>query len=448
MDLEQTYEQLTAVNINEQKMIWDERGKGYYGEYLLFCELYKHIPGNCKILMNLNIPAIASNTTEIDLLMIHETGFYVFEIKHYKGTIYGDSDGAIWTQYFRTAKNNTFKNPVNQNEYHVSSLKKLYPTTPINSCIVFTHPDCILKVNNPKNSIDICNLDSVSGVLFKRISDQNEVLSADDIDRIFDELVKYSPMKKPIAIGLSEADFYSWVKPTITRLNEKKTEVEDEKSRWSFYIKKLKKARLVTFLHLIVLSLVCVVISYIVVTGYKVYYDIKIEEHEQEMYDTINNYNNQITEIYDEVTKFKQNFLHVDEIDNDYIDSLKSYVQISNVSLQPLTDDAVSFTARISTTNDTYGISLTENSKYIVMTMSGKVLEYDVFGEHLAYNRYSNSVGTGIRNYGDLAQVQFYGISDTSEISYIKINEVELFKLDGSRTVIKDSLEIELYSTD
>lgn len=38
--------------------------------------------------MNLNIPIEDGKTTEIDLLMIHETGIYVFEIKHYKGTIY------------------------------------------------------------------------------------------------------------------------------------------------------------------------------------------------------------------------------------------------------------------------------------------------------------------------------------------------------------------------
>ena len=73
MELKETYRQLTNVDIIEQKQIWDERGKGYYGEYLLFCELYKEISGECKILMNLNIPVNAMNTTEIDLLLIHET---------------------------------------------------------------------------------------------------------------------------------------------------------------------------------------------------------------------------------------------------------------------------------------------------------------------------------------------------------------------------------------
>ena len=127
MDIKNVYKQLTGIDIEDQKHIWNERGKGYYGEFTVFCELYKHIIGTGKILMNLNIPTQNGRTTEIDLLLIHETGFYVFEIKHYKGTIYGDSTGDIWTQYFRTAKNNTFRNPILQNEYHINALKKMFP---------------------------------------------------------------------------------------------------------------------------------------------------------------------------------------------------------------------------------------------------------------------------------------------------------------------------------
>ena len=84
------YNNLTNIDIDVQQRIWDERGKGYYGEYLVFCDLYRNITGNCKLLMNLNIPSEQQGTTEVDLLMIHETGIYVFETKHYKGTIYGN----------------------------------------------------------------------------------------------------------------------------------------------------------------------------------------------------------------------------------------------------------------------------------------------------------------------------------------------------------------------
>ena len=105
MDINTIYTQLTNVDIERQKQIWDDRGKGYYGEYLLFCELYKSIAGSGKILMNLNVPIENNKTTELDLVLIHETGLYVFEVKHYKGTIYGKDTDPIWTQYFRTVRN-------------------------------------------------------------------------------------------------------------------------------------------------------------------------------------------------------------------------------------------------------------------------------------------------------------------------------------------------------
>ena len=421
MNIKSIYTQLTNVDIEQQKQIWDERGKGYYGEYLLFYELYKSIIGNGKILMNLNVPIDNSKTTEIDLILIHETGLYVFEIKHYKGTIYGKDTDAIWTQYFRTVKNNTFKNPIEQNKYHIQALKKLFPETPIHSCIVFTNYDCDIRVTNSNEEIDICELRNISRTLEYRFAKTTNKYSISDIDNIFEKLSTYSQMKEPITIDGTEADFFSWVQPIISNLEEKKREVENEKSDWIANTEKLKKTKIKGIVLNILIAILCIVVSILFCS------------------DVIQKNNNELAE-------FKQNFLHIDEIGNEYIDALNSYVDVSNVSLLPLSDDAVTFTARIAMTNDTYGIVLTENSKYIVMTDSGKVIEYNVFGEHLRYNKFSNMIGKGICEYGDLAKAQFYGISNTNDISYIKITNVELFKLDMYRTTVKDKLEIELYS--
>lgn len=421
MDVKTIYTQLTNVDIEQQKQIWDERGKGYFGEYLLFCELYKSMTGNGKILMNLNVPTENSKTTEIDLVLIHETGLYVFEIKHYKGTIYGKDTDAIWTQYFRTVKNNTFKNPIEQNKYHIQALKKLFPETPIHSCIVFTNYDCDIRVTNSNEEIDICELRNISGTLEYRFAKNKNKYSMSDIDNIFEKLSTYSQMKEPITIDETEADFFSWVQPIISKLEEKKTEVENEKNNWIANTKKLKKTKTKGIALNIVIAILCIVLSILCCS-------IVIQKNNSEL------------------AEFKQNFLHIDEIGNEYIDELNSYVDISNVSLLPLTDDTVTFTARIAMANNTYGIALTENSKYIVMTNSGKVIEYNVFGDHLRYSRISNMIGKGIREYGDLAKAQFYGISNTNDISYIKITNVELFELDIRRTIIKDKLEIELYS--
>ncbi len=432
MDVKTVYTQLTNIDIEQQKQIWDERGKGYYGEYLLFCELYKSIQGNGKILMNLNVPTVNSNTTEIDLILIHETGLYVFEIKHYKGTIYGKDTDAVWTQYFRTVENSTFKNPIEQNRYHIQALQKLFPSMPIHSCIVFTNYDCDIRVTNSNYNVDICQLHHVVHCLEYRFASSPYRYSMTDIDNVFKTLSPFSQMQKPVIINGTEADFFSWIQPVIYRLEEKKAEVVHEKNNWIINSKKLKKTKITAIILNIVIGVICIIISTICCFAVIRHNNTKVAE--------------QIAKNNSELAEFKQNFLHVDEIGNEYIDQLNSYVEISNISLLPVTDDAVSFTARITVTNDIYGIALTETSKYIVMTNSGKVMEYNVFGEHLKYQRTSNMIGKGIRSYGDLKQAQFYGISNVNDIAYIKITNVELFKLDINKTLVKDKLEIELYS--
>ena len=142
---------------------------------------------------------------------------------------------------------------------------------------------------------------------------------------------------------------------------------------------------------------------------------------------------------------FTINFKHVDEINNEYITVINEYFSVSDVSINELSSNAVTFTAKISKENDTCGMLLTKESKYIVMTSSGKVYEYNVFGKHLNYNTYSNMIGKGIRNFVILSQTEFNGVNK-NEINYIKITNIELFKLNLSKTTIKENPELELYS--
>jgi hypothetical protein len=151
--IQKVYQKLSGVDIEEQKRIWDERGKGYYGEYLDFEKLFSAVRGHCKLLMNLQVPTLGGKTTEIDLLMVHETGIYVFEIKHYKGTIYGQASEMNWTQYFRTVDNSKFANPILQNDYHIAALRAMFPDAPIYNVLVFTHGDCNLQVEDVRPDV-------------------------------------------------------------------------------------------------------------------------------------------------------------------------------------------------------------------------------------------------------------------------------------------------------
>jgi len=450
MELEKEYNQLTNIDIKEQKQLWDERGKGYYGEYLVFCELYASVSGTCKILMNLNVPVKSDETTEIDLLLIHETGLYVFEIKHYKGTIYGNDTGAIWTQYFRTAANHTFQNPVKQNKYHIDALKNLFPDASIHSVVVFTNNDCQIRVENKNSQIDILKIDDLVSVLATRFKNNEAVYSMEEIDEIFCQLSEFSPIQESIPIGLQAAPFYSWILPIISQLEAKKSEVEEEKNKLEIQQKELNNSRKIGIAVISIIISLCIAATFFAVQNIEKSYDQAVQaiksDYEKEVQTIKTDYEQAVQKNNAELAEFKQNFLHVDEINNEYIDDLKSYVEVSNVSLVPLTDDAVSFTARIAITNDSYIVALTKNSKYIVMTCGGKVYEYDVFGAHLRYSSYDNKIGKTYRDYGDLAKISFYGINDIDDISYIKINNIELLKTDSRETLIKNGLEIELYS--
>lgn len=223
-DIEKIYQDLTGVDISEQYYIWDERGKGYYGEYLVFKTLYPSVDGVCKFLMNIIVPTETGRTTEIDLLMIHETGLYVFEIKHYKGTIYGKAEDTTWTQYFRTARNNTFQNPILQNDYHIKALRNMFPTLPIYSCVVFTSRDCELKVNVLYDDVMVCTLYELTRELNGYV-DLPHIMDMEQIDAAFCKLTEYSPMMQ------QNVNFEGVIVPLYLYVNNIKSDYEIAKQQ-------------------------------------------------------------------------------------------------------------------------------------------------------------------------------------------------------------------------
>ena len=225
--IEEVYKTLTGVDIQKQQALWDERGKGYYGEFLVFKELYPHLPGNCKILMNINLPISPHKTTEIDLLLLHETGAYVFEMKHYKGTIYGQTTEPRWTQYFRTTANHAFRNPIEQNRYHIQALQSRYPGLPIHSFIVFTSPECDLKVECNEPYITVCRLAMLSyhiSILTKR----PHVMGMDQIDDLFRDLMRFSPiMQESVPTNAAPVPFHEYAMALAEQYKESLAQQEE-----------------------------------------------------------------------------------------------------------------------------------------------------------------------------------------------------------------------------
>lgn len=112
---------------------------GAYGEYLTGLELERAFPDSL-LFFNVYLPAFRGGTSEIDVLMITERGFYVFESKNYSGWIYGNEGDRNWTAVLNANTKNRFYNPIAQNETHVKWLCKYIGISPsdVHSVVVFS----------------------------------------------------------------------------------------------------------------------------------------------------------------------------------------------------------------------------------------------------------------------------------------------------------------------
>ena len=103
--------------------------KGAYGEYQLFSLVDPLLTGTKYWLFNVYIPRGNGDTTEIDAILFHDSGIYIFESKNYKGWIFGHEEHKTWTQCLRSSgrhsKKFTFFNPLMQNNIHIACFKAL-----------------------------------------------------------------------------------------------------------------------------------------------------------------------------------------------------------------------------------------------------------------------------------------------------------------------------------
>ena len=94
------------------------------GEALVAAEIAAkfHRP---HVLMN-NITFQAGTvTTQIDHILVADTGIFVIETKHYRGWIFGDAAARKWTQVIYRYKSR-FQNPLHQNSGHIKALQKMF----------------------------------------------------------------------------------------------------------------------------------------------------------------------------------------------------------------------------------------------------------------------------------------------------------------------------------
>lgn len=166
---------------------------GKLGEYEIFNTLFSYNDKR-KFLFNCYLPKSNGETAEIDVIMIHSSGIYVFESKNYSGWIFGNETHQEWTQTLVSGKNQAqkfhFFNPIMQNNLHVKCLSKYLDDKNIkyHSYIVFGK-NCELKnvdVTNPNYHV-ITISDLLLDVSIRMEQYENH-LSDEQIEDIFDKL--------------------------------------------------------------------------------------------------------------------------------------------------------------------------------------------------------------------------------------------------------------------
>lgn len=115
-EIQESYKYETGKSYKDVK-----NDKGLSLEYKTFEVIYK-LGG--KVLSDLFIPKSKDETTQTDIIFIHNTGIYVIEAKNIKAKlIKGDDDDGVW-EIFYNDKILPLYSPLKQNIKHVDILKQ------------------------------------------------------------------------------------------------------------------------------------------------------------------------------------------------------------------------------------------------------------------------------------------------------------------------------------
>ncbi len=93
-------------------------------------------------------------TTEIDVIVVGNSGVFVVELKDFNAWIFGDENADKWTAVYRDKSKYPFQNPLRQNFRHIKALESRLriPPDAFHSIVAFTG-DCDFKTALPSDVI-------------------------------------------------------------------------------------------------------------------------------------------------------------------------------------------------------------------------------------------------------------------------------------------------------
>lgn len=173
-----------------QQILHAFKGKGAFGEYLSDYALdHGNIPGKYSTFSNVYVPT-RGRTSEIDIVMLHEAGIFVFESKNYSGWIFGSENQKQWTQSVKGGFKKRFYNPIFQNRSHVNALRDHLQLSDEDffSFIVFSERCELKKIPSEGSDYVVIRRQNLVKSVRKVIESRDTRFDAEKMDAISEEL--------------------------------------------------------------------------------------------------------------------------------------------------------------------------------------------------------------------------------------------------------------------
>ncbi len=177
---------------NDERIVNDPRG--IFGEAAMMaltarvCDTDKR---RYVLMRNLYIPARAGYT-EIDALLLHQSGIYVLESKNLSGEIVGNLESERWNQHLNERTEHTFHNPIRQNIGHILALEHFlkirHEQAHFISFVVFSDRCTLRKVPQDNDFWSIVHCSELQDSLLKRITGRKTIYSTQQLEDFYYKL--------------------------------------------------------------------------------------------------------------------------------------------------------------------------------------------------------------------------------------------------------------------
>lgn len=167
----------------------DAQDKGRRGEELIARILHDTVAGEFELFQNVYVPK-DGGTSEIDLLMIHEKGIFVFESKNYNGRVSGSADALNWVHIHPNRKKYSFYNPVRQNANHIRALSRYLriPERRFYSYVVFSDKCKPDRIPENTRSVVVTQTSRLAEDLEHTLSASPTLCDAEEIRAVADRI--------------------------------------------------------------------------------------------------------------------------------------------------------------------------------------------------------------------------------------------------------------------